>query len=160
MKNRVFLVPLVVLALAVTGCGKVQSAYSVIKTAATYKTAPETADAIIVDAEKTTAIAADTMNEFVDIERQYSAMVKQHAPKVHEFAEYLRAKVSDPTDAGGKTIPRGVALLKTARSATKTFKANRTAQGEANLKSALATVKDLLAKTKESLKQVEAVKGP
>ena len=153
-------------ALALQSCGTLSKTWHAISGAVTYSTTPQTAEQIIVDAEKTVAIAGETFDEFLKQERRYSAEVKQYVPKVHEFAEYLRAPVANPDVQPAtmppirKTIPRGVAFLKAARSATKTFEANRTPAGEANLKTALSTLKDLIAKTKQNLTEVQALKGP
>lgn len=145
--------------LSLSGCSQLGTIYRTVTKVSTYETTPETADRIITEAEKTTAIAADTFDEFLRQERRYSAEVKRYIPKVHEFAEWLRVPVPDPT-APAKTVPRGIAFLKTARSATKTFEANRTPDGEANLRTAIATVKDLLAKSKQNLSELQALKGP
>lgn len=150
--------------LSLTGCSQLGTIYRTVTKVSTYETTPQTATQIIVEAEKYTAIAADTFDEFLRQEYRYSAEVKKYIPKVHEFAEYMREPVPDPTapvtSDPPPLIPRDVAILKTARSATKTFKANRTPDGEANLRTAIATVKDLLAKSKSSLSQLQPLKGP
>jgi hypothetical protein len=127
-----------------------------IQKAATYETSPQTAEAVLISAEKTTEIAALTFDEFLRQEHKYSDITKAKLPKVHQFAEYLRK----PVEYKKETIPTGVMFLKKARAATEAFRVNRTAEGEANLKTAIASVKSLLDQAKSNLEQIPALKGP
>lgn len=126
-----------------------------------YETSPQSTDQIILDAQKTTAIAAETFNEFLILDRRYEVLIKAKVPEVHTAAEYLRAQV-DYQPLGGplKQLPRGVMWLKKARDATKAFQNNRTADGKANLITVINTVKDLIRKSKDNIVQIQALKAP
>lgn len=155
--NRIALTLAAVLALGVSSCSTLKT----IQTVSTYETSPQTAEAIIVSAEKTAEIAALTFDEFLRQERRYSAEIKAHLPRVHEFAEYLRFKVPSPAPSvNDAKVPRGQMYLMKLRSATEAFRLNRTSEGEANLRTAIASVKSLTEKTKANLEAIPAMKGP
>lgn len=135
-----------------TGCATIKKAYAV----GTYETSPQTAETILVSAEKTAEIAALTFDEFLKQERKYSREVKQYVPSVHKFAEHLR----QPVDYKGRKVPNGQMYLMKLRAATEAFRLNRTGDGEANLRTAIASVKSLLDQTKENLSQIPSLKGP
>lgn len=135
--------------LSLSGCSTLQK----INAVRTYETSAQTAEQIIASAEKTVEIADLTFNEFLLQERKYSKEIKAHAPKVHSFAEFLRKKV----DYKGEQIPNSVQYLKKARAATEAFRENRTGDGEANLRTAIASVKALLDQAKTNLTEMQSV---
>jgi hypothetical protein len=142
----------IALALAFSGCETIGKLHTVT----TYETSPQTADAIIASAEKTAEIADLTFDEFLKQERKYSKEVKQYVPKVHDFADYLRK----PVDYKGEKVPNGQMYLMKLRAATEAFRANRTSDGEASLRTAIASVKALLDQTKDNLSKIPSLKGP
>jgi hypothetical protein len=83
-------------------------------------------DPVVVYAERTTLVSMDTIDAFLRYERANEAAL---GAKVHDVAESLR-----------KQAP---AALRTARSATKTYKANRNSENKATLETALAVLKKL-----------------
>jgi hypothetical protein len=83
-------------------------------------------DPVVVYAERTTLVSMDTIDTFLRYERANEAAL---GAKVHDVAESLR-----------KQAP---AALRSARSATKTYKANRNADNKATLETALAVLKKL-----------------
>lgn len=117
-----------------TGCGTISKVYN----ASTATVSAETSDQLIVSAEKATFIAADTFDTFLRLEFKHRAAYAKISPKIHDFAETLRA------DKDGNGEPFGIDVLKSARVATKTFKANRTPANEANLRTAWATLQKLI----------------
>lgn len=110
-----------------------------------YQTSQQTADQIIVDAEKTTKIADDTFNTFLKLDYENREFIKSHAPSVHAFAEYLRKD------------DRALNWLKQARSATKAFKENRTAGNKASLQTLIAVIKQAIADTQEKMAAANAI---
>lgn len=165
MKGYLSIVAVGALAFCTLGfpsCGEI---YHSVTSVANVKTSSETTAQIIVNAEKFTAIGADTFAEFLREERRYSTEVKTYAPKVHKFAESLRQpsfnKDGTPKlSAKGNPIPRYVDMLQDLRTATKTFKANRTKDNEANLRTIYATVSLLINETKDNFAQVQSLKAP
>lgn len=119
--------------------------YDAAKTALEYKTTPQTADQIIVDAEKTTKIADDTFNTFLKLDYENRTFIKERAPSVHAFAEYLRKD------------DRALNWLRQARSATKAFKTNRTSDNQANLQTLIATIKQAVNDTNSNIATANAV---
>jgi hypothetical protein len=101
-------------------------------------------DPVVVYAERTTLVSMDTIDTFLRYERANEAAL---GAKVHDVAESLR-----------KQAP---AALRAARSATKTYKANRNAQNKATLETALAVLKkladDALAATPKPAAELRAV---
>ena len=83
-------------------------------------------DPVVVYAERTTLVSMDTIDAFLRYERANETAL---GAKVHDVAESLR-----------KQAP---AALRAARSATKTYKANRNAENKATLETALAVLKKL-----------------
>lgn len=163
MKRNKLIVLAVVIAygFCFPGCKQFQT----VKNALSYKLGAETTDQVIVNAEKFTAIGADTFAEFLKEERRYSTEVKKALPKVHEFAETMRQPTynKDGTpklSVKGNPIPRYVDLLQDLRTATQTFKANRTTENEASLRTIYATVSLLITQTKDNFALVQALQAP
>jgi hypothetical protein len=77
------------------------------------------ADPIVVRAEQTTAIALDTFDLFLRVERQNEASLYKLNPKIHDFANLIRREAPQ--------------WLETARHLTKTYKSSRTEASKANL---------------------------
>jgi hypothetical protein len=82
------------------------------------------ADPVVVNAERTTALAADTFDTFLHVEYNNRAQLAAISPAIHTYAEVLRRN--------------GQTWLQTARALTKTYEANRTAQNKASLQTAVA----------------------
>lgn len=119
--------------------------YDAAKSALGYQSSVQTADQIITDAEKTTKIADDTFNTFLKLDYDNQTFLKKSAPSVHAFAEYLRKD------------DRALNWLKQARSATKAFKENRTADNKANLQTLIATIKKAIDDTREKMSAASAI---
>lgn len=134
--KRMLLIVSLVCSFTLSGCETSRNLYR----AATTSVSEQTATQLIVNAEKTTIIAKDSIDTFLKLERQNDAAYRQISPKIHQYAEYLRA----PVVFEGVTIPRGVSFLKSARNATKAFKYNRTSENEANLRTAYQTLQAVL----------------
>ena len=83
-------------------------------------------DPVVVYAERTTLVSMDTIDAFLRFERANEAAL---GAKVHGIAESLR-----------KQAPKA---LRAARTATKTYKANRNAENKATLETALAVLQEL-----------------
>lgn len=128
-------------------CDTLKAVYN----AGTYTTGTQAPTNIIVAGEKAAQIGDEAMNTFVKSEKIHRTAYMEISPKIHEYAEYLRQRVADPTkphigDPPTFFVPRGVAILKTLRSATEAFRLNRTPENQANLQTALATINDVIAK--------------
>jgi len=85
-----------------------------------------TGDPVLVNAEKTTAIAADAIDTFLKIEYDNQVTIKQNAPAIHQYANYVR-----------KNAPQWLA---SARALTKAYETNRTSQGKFDLDTAIAVL--------------------
>lgn len=83
-------------------------------------------DPVLVNAERTTALAFDTFDSFFALERGQEAYVKAHAPAVHTFANTLR-----------RNAPK---YLATARAATEAYRTNRDANHKATLQTAITVL--------------------
>lgn len=88
------------------------------------------ANKLIVRAEQTTAIALETFDLFLKIERDQEAALLQFNPRIHTFAELLRR------EAPG--------WLQTARHQTAIYKASRYPPDAINLTAALAILQSNL----------------
>lgn len=111
------------------------------------------ADSLVVRAEQTQQIAFDTFNTFLTLENQNRDLYKQVLPDVHTAAEWLRAPMVQPD---GKTLQRGLSILKSFDRVKMAYKYNRTAENKANLTTALATLETTL---NEVQAQLSAIKG-
>lgn len=92
----------------------------------------ESADQIILRAEQTAETAKLTFKTFLHLERENEAMLKTVNPAIHQWAENLRSH-------GGQAAP-GIDWIVSLRNATKTFKANRTAENQASLNTIMSTL--------------------
>jgi hypothetical protein len=109
------------------------------------------ADPVVVNAEKTAALAKDTFDTFLKLDRENEAVFRQIG--AHALAETLRHRES-PTQP-----PNGIRWIQTLRSVTKTYKQNRTAENRASVDTWLKTVSDALKQTTQYIAQ-SGLKGP
>lgn len=87
-----------------------------------------TGDPVVVNAEKSTRVANDTIDAFLKLEWQNQVVVKAKLPQIHSFANSLRQP-----DHAQK-------WLEDARTLTAAYKNNRSADNKANLQTILATL--------------------
>ena len=141
-----------------TSCNSCESIKK-IWSAGTVSVSAQTADKIIIDAQKAAQIGETTFNTFLKLEYDNRDAYMQISPEIHKKAEWLREKVPDPTqiilpgEPPTISIPRGVAILKVERKATKIFQANRTEDGKANLMTAYRT----LMSTIDDVKRIQSL---
>lgn len=107
MKQKLLLIPLLVF---LSSCATIQTGN----------------DAIVVNAERFTAVAADTFDLFVHTEYDNKAYLATIDPKIHSYANYIRVNAKN--------------WLQSARTMTKAYKQNRSAENKANLTTALAVL--------------------
>lgn len=141
-KRHLSLLIVTCLAFSLSSCETIKKVYA----AGTVTVSEQTSDALIVSAEKATIIGKDAMDTFLRLEFKHREAYARISPKIHEFSIWLREPV---TNKDGTTDPRGIGILKTARVATKAFKANRTSENEANLRTAYATLQQVIQDTKK-----------
>lgn len=110
------------------------------------------ADPLIVRAEQTERIADSTFSLFLHLEDQNHALVKANAPKIAEFAEWLRA----PQPVHGTDMPRASALVYSLNDVKAAYRANRT--NSDLLITATATLTEALNKAAELTKTINASK--
>lgn len=84
-------------------------------------------DPVVVNAERTTQLAYDTFDTLFTIERANADLIKANAPEVHAAVDNLRRQAPQ--------------WLATARTMTKAYKTNRSAENKANLGTALAVLR-------------------
>ncbi len=96
------------------------------------------ADALEVRAEQTVATAFNVFDTFLRLDdaNRELAKAKAKAPKVHEFAEWLREAVPD----NGQMVPRGLSLIQSANRVRRAYKSSRTPDNHASLQAALAAL--------------------
>lgn len=87
------------------------------------------ADPVVVNAERGTTIAFETVDSFLALEHTYREWFRVNAPDVHAAAEKLR-----------KEAPAAFASVNALR---KAYKASRTPEARANLETALAVINQL-----------------
>lgn len=97
------------------------------------------ADSIVVNAEKTLAVARDTFRFIAHEERRNREAFDKASPQIHEFVEYIRQN--------------GVGWLRTAEAMKTAYKTNRSPENRANLLTAIATVSAALDQSQTYLKQ-------
>ena len=107
---------------------------------------PASTDQIILRAEQAAEAADLTFNTFVHLERDNQQLLSQAGPAIHEWANTVRRNGQD--------------WVRTLRSATKTFKANRNAENQATLQTALATLINLTNKTNQYISQAKKITQP
>lgn len=123
---------------AITGCGTVA-----LSASSTQK--------IINDANKTIQVGDDAAASFLQLEFEHRATILKFTSEPRKYAHYLRQPVPDPTQilpGGGdpptRSVPRWTGILMSARAAVTRFEANRTASGQADVSTAIATVQELI----------------
>lgn len=94
-------------------------------------------DAAVVNAERTTQIAIDTIDAFLLLEYQNREAYAAISPEIRVAADYLR------DNAPG--------WIKSARNVTKVYKANRTPENKANLITAIATLEQAMREAQAQL---------
>ena len=103
-------------------------------------------DQIVLRAEQTAETAKLTFNTFVHLERDNQALLEQLNPAIHQWAETVRRN--------------GINWIVSLRNATKTFKANRNAQNQATLTTAIATVTNAINETQKFIDQSKKASQP
>jgi hypothetical protein len=105
----------------------------------------ENTDQIILRAEQTAQVSRDTFNLFVHLERDNEALLKQVNPSIHDYANTIRK--------------HGLDWVESLRQATKTFKANRTADNQASLNTWLTTLNNAVSQTNKYIAQSKQAVG-
>lgn len=154
MKNPLRLITLsicAVLAFSVSGCATAPKVWAGV----TYSVSAKTAQDIINNANRTIAIGDALANDFLKLEYEHRATILKYTKEPRKYAHYLRQPMADPTqvipkgsDIAIKLVPRWTGYLMAARGAVKSFKANRTEQGELNLKGAILVIDDMISETR------------
>lgn len=103
-------------------------------------------DQVILRAEQTAQTARLTFDTFVHLERDNEALLKTVNPQIHVYANTIRAHGLDWVDS--------------LRAATKTFKANRTTENQANLNTWIATLTNAVAQTNKYIAAAKKVSQP
>lgn len=106
----------------------------------------QSTDQIILRAEQTAQSALLTFDTFVRLERDNEAVLKAFNPQIHEWANTVRRN--------------GLDWVKSVRTATKTFKANRDAANQATLTTAITTLTSAVAETQKYITQSKKVAHP
>src|SRR5438552_3831505 len=99
-------------------------------------------DPVVVDAEKSTSVALESINAFLKLEYDNQAVIKQRLPQVHTYANFVRVH-----------SPQWIAA---ARSMTNAYKSNRTAENKANLGTALATLNQAVTLITKYISQINS----
>lgn len=102
-------------------------------------------DPVVVDAEKSTSIAFETINTFLKLEYDNQAIIKQQAPAVHTYANYVR--IHSPQ------------WISTARALTNAYKSNRTPANKANLQTALAVLTQAISQIGQYTTKITTLTG-
>jgi hypothetical protein len=105
----------------------------------------ENADQLILRAEQTAQTARLTFDTFVHLERDNEALLKTISPAIHTYANTVRL--------------HGLDWVTSVRTATKTFKANRTPDNKANLDTVLATLIAAVGETNKYITQSRTAIG-
>lgn len=103
----------------------------------------ETSEQIILRAEQTAQTSLLTFDTLVRLERDNSDALAAVNPKIHEYTNYIRRN--------------GLNWIKSLRDATKTFKANRTAENKSNLNTWLVTLTKAVTETNSYINKAKAV---
>lgn len=90
-------------------------------------------DPIVVNAERATAIAMDTFDSFMKYEFDNRVALARVSPDIHKVAERIRVN--------------GKQWLLTARTLTKTYKANRSDENKFQLMTAVAVLQSAMAES-------------
>jgi hypothetical protein len=124
----------IIVPVAFNGCAQQQVAISELST-----------DQVILRAEQTAETAKLTFDTFVHLERDNEAMLKTVNPAIHTYANTIRA--------------HGIDWIVSLRNATKTFKANRTADNRASLNTILLTLIAAIGDTNSYMTQSKSAIG-
>jgi len=124
MKKK--LAPILAIALLLNGCAATQQGN----------------DTVVVDAEKSTSVALESINAFLKLEYDNQAVIKQRLPQVHTYANFVRVH-----------SPQWIAA---ARSMTNAYKSNRTPENKANLGTALATLNQAVTLITQYISQINS----
>jgi hypothetical protein len=103
-------------------------------------------DQVILRAEQTAQTARLTFDTFVRLERDNEDLLKQANSQIHVYANTIRAHGLDWVDS--------------LRTATKTFKANRTAENQATLNTWITTLTNAITQTNKYITQAKKVSQP
>lgn len=130
------------IAVLATGCAKdattaVSTPPISVSPATGTPTPAPAADPIVVNAEKTLAVANHTFDLIVHLERENQAAFAKASPAIHPFVENIRRN--------------GLGWIRTANDLKQAYKHNRDAQSKANLLTALATVSNATNSAKDYL---------
>jgi len=98
------------------------------------------ADPVVVNAERTASLAADTFDTFLKIEYDNRAALQTLSPAIHQYAETLRAK--------------GPTWLASLRALTKAYKFNRSPENKASLQTAIAVVTAAMQESNKYIGQI------
>lgn len=101
------------------------------------------ADPVVVNAEKTTSVAVESLNTFFKLEASNHALVKERLPEVAKWTNYARANA-----------PK---WIESARQMTKAYKANRTDENKANLTTAIAVLSKAIGQVQIYTTQVSSL---
>lgn len=102
-------------------------------------------DVVVVNAERTTAVALSVVDTILNIEYSNRQFFISIDPKIKQFCDQLR-----------KNAP---SALDTARTLTKAYKTNRTAENKANMTTAIAVLETMLSEASKWLVQMSALQG-
>ena len=106
----------------------------------------QSTDQIILRAEQLAQTARLTFDTFVKLERNNEAVLEKASPKIHEYANTIRRN--------------GLNWVDSLRAATRNFKANRNAENQATLNTAIASVTNAVAETNKYISQAKAIATP
>jgi hypothetical protein len=100
------------------------------------------ADPVVVNAERTTALAVDTFDTFLHLEYNNRAQLAAISPEIHKYAETIRRN--------------GQTWLQTARTLTQAYKTNGTAQNKASLETAIAVLAAAISDSQKYIAQAQS----
>lgn len=126
-------------------------------------TLDKNADPIEVRAEQTISMAEDTIDAFMAIEFDNDALVKEKAPAIHDFANWLAAPIPWPDgstwpDGSHTTGPRGLVIVQSANDMRRAYKTNRSPENKASLVAALAALEETLRQVQGYINQTKSLK--
>lgn len=98
---------------------------------------------IVVRAEQSVEILANTVITFLKIEHENRRLVQEKFPAVHEYAEWLRTPVRK-VGTSNETVRRYEQIIKSTLEVKDAYKKNRNPENEQRLIQALATAEELL----------------
>jgi hypothetical protein len=106
-------------------------------------------DPVVVNAEKTTALATDSFDSFLKFEYDNRAALQKASPQIKAYADVIRKN--------------GQMWLQSARIMTRAYKNNRSADNKANLQTALAVITNAITQiqqyTSSATVKLTAMKG-